>query len=584
MIAGVARLLRRRGALVLPLPLLLLACAYYNTFYIAKKSFRAAEESVAKSQTDKLPSDASGNYDMAIKQSRKVLKRHSGSRWVDDAIYLMGASYYGKGDYDSALASFGQLNALFPESEFRADALFLSGMSRTKRREYDLATAMFDSVLSAFPRYKRRDEILFAMAGTEASRRDFAAAVRRYRAVAREFPKGRFADRALMRVGEIQFEAGRYDSAYAALDALLGATRDEKAKIEAAIAQGRVLLKLKRPEEALELLKETEPAEAAGLEGDRSTGASQAEQPPIRADLADDLARLRLGQAAAMNEMGRHREAIEALEKIVTRFASSSYAAEAQFQIGYTYETRMDSLASARAAYEKVSQLAGRSVFKDQAPQRAKAIQAQMEMEGKAGSGDAEAEERAAAALRVAEILYLDRELADEALLKYSEVERDFPESRFAPRAAYARAYIKWKVAGDSLGAHEDLRVLVHRYPASTQARGAIALLAAHGADTSGLRLLLTAVVPESTAAGADTTGIPPDTTAAAPDSIGAGSAPPSMPADRPSEPDSVRGISPGEDPALPDGVPDSVRDSGTDAPVRERPRRSERAAPGKPR
>ena len=534
---------RRCMAVILPGALLLglASCAYYNTFYLAKKDFRAAEESVAKSGTDKLPSDAKANYDIAIRQSKKVIVLHSKSRWVDDAIYLMGASYFGKGEYDSSLASIGLLLSRFPKTHFRPDALFLTGMCYTKQHEYEQASAFLDSVLVRYPKYEKLDQVLFTLGESAATRRDRNRAIRWYEQVARDYPKSRYTIPAMRRVGELYFEASRYDSASIAYGAMLSASKESKDRIEAGVLQAQTLVRLGKAEEALTLLRDLEPPEAvaptatpepasSSTSGDHTGEGQTSTTPPVTpppaaaqtvsADVGDQIARLRLGEAAALSKLQQNEEALRLLRDVVQRFNQSNYAVEAQFQIGYTYETLMDSLEAARSAYDKAGQLTGRSVFKDQAAARSKALQAQIELEKKAGEGDAQAEQRAAAALRVAEILLLDRELVDAAVARYQAVEKEYPDSRSAPRAAYALAYVRWTKQGDSLGAQEQFRDLVKRYPSSLAARGAIAILAAQRADTAGLAGLLSAVVPESTAtlpegspSLSDSTSSPADTT-----------------------------------------------------------------------
>ncbi len=547
---------RRCVAGILPGVLLLglASCAYYNTFYLAKKNFRAAEESVAKSGTDKLPSDAKANYEVAIRQSKKVIVLHSKSRWVDDAIYLMGASYFGKGDYDSSLASIRLLLSRFPNTRFRPDALFLTGMCYTKQREYEQASKFLDSVLVRYPKYEKLDQVLFTMAESAATRRDRNRAIRWYEQVARDYPKSRYTIPAMRRVGELYFEASRYDSASVAYGAMLAASKENKDRIEAGVLKAQTLVRLGKAEEALTLLRDLEPPEAVAptatptpvipsTSGDHTGEGQSGTTPPVTtppaaaqtlsADLGDQIARLRLGEASALNKLQQNEEALRLLRDVVQRFNQSNYAVEAQFQIGYTYETLMDSLEAARNAYDKVAPLAGRSVFKDQAAARSKALQAQIELEKQAGEGDAQAEQRAAAALRVAEILLLDRELVDEAVARYQAVEKEYPESRSAPRAAYALAYVRWTKQGDSLGAQGQFRDLVKRYPSSLAARGAIAILAAQRADTAGLAGLLSAVIPESTAtlsegspSPSDSTSSPADTTSSAGSSRGMGPSP----------------------------------------------------------
>lgn len=505
-------LLMARFALCLAIPIAAASCVYYNTFFMAKKSFNAAEASVARSQSDRVPVDATNNYEVTIAQCRKVLLRHPKSRWADDAVYLMGASYYGKGDYDSALIRLNQFVQMYPKSKRRPDALFLSGMAQIKRHNYGEGQTAFDQVLREYPRFPRRDEIYFAVAEGAASRRDTPAAIRGYESIVRDLPKSRRMEDALRRIGEIYFDSGKLDSASIAFGRMLTLSRDSHKRAEAAVLQARTLIRLERPEEALKLVRESIPRD------DQAVGGTGIDRPPDQSydannqvnyrnpddyqvptsQPSDDIPRLRLQEAAALNKMGRPGEALETLRAILSRYGTSSYAIEAQFQIGYTYETILDSLEAARAAYEKVAQLPGRSVFRDQASQRAQAVRSFITLQKQAQTEDAAEESRAAAALRIAESLLLDRGLAKEAAEQYRKLESDFPKSRAAARAGYALAYIRWKEEKDSLGAQQEFRELVARYPDSPQARGAIKLLVSQGADTAGLNGLLRAIVPDS--------------------------------------------------------------------------------------
>ena len=499
---------------VLPMLLIgLVSCAYYNTFFLAKKNFRAAEESVAKSETDKLPSNAEGSYQNAIAQCRKLLKRYPKSRWADDAIYLMAASYFGKGDYDSALVRLADLAKLYPKNSFGAEALFLSGMCEIKRHNYEQGQACFDRVLTEYPGFQGRDKILFARAEMASSRRDARGAIRDYEELVRAYPKSPRVEDALRHIGEIHFEAGRFDSASLAFGRLLSTARDEGKRIDAAIQQSQALIRLDRGVDALDVVRKATPRQSKSAQSSGAPAQNQAG--------TEETARLLLQEAAALAHLGRTTEALATLNSVVEQYKTSSYAIEAQFQIGYTYETLLDSLDAARTAYDKVNTLSARSVFKDQATQRATALKSISDLEKQAASGDAAKEARAAAALRIGEILLLDRNLVDEAIAQYKKVEAEFPDTRVAPRASYALAYIRWKMQADTLGAQQAFRDLVARYPASVQARGAIALLDSQKADTSGLYALLQAVAPDTAGATQPVEG-PPDSLIAGPDTTGA--------------------------------------------------------------
>lgn len=468
-----------------------LACAYYNTFFVAKKSFNQAERSVAESKTEIIPAEARRWYQQTIDQCHKMLVRHENSRWIDDAIYFMAASHYGIGEYDSALFRLEELDRRFPETEYRPDALFLGGLTQSKRHEYGAADSLFELVVTEYPDYRRRDEILYTLAEAAASRREKDHATELFADLIRSYPSSRLVDSSLEQVGQLHFEEGRYDSAAVFFDQLLSTTHDEEVERNAAVLQAQTLIRLDRADDALELLKIYEPEET-------QTERQATRVPQAQKGLTEDLARLQLQQAAALNHLKRHGEAIEVLDGISERYRASSYAVEAQFQIGYTYETLLDSIDAAQSAYEKVSGLPGRSIFKQQALQRANALRSIAELQEEAGSGDAALEARADAALRIAEILYLERDMKSDAVLKYREVKNDYPETKAASRAAYALAYIRWKADRDSLRAHEMFRKLVADFPASTQARDAIKLLVSHEADTVGLASLLVAPAIDS--------------------------------------------------------------------------------------
>ena len=104
-------------------------CAYYNTFYTAKKSFDLAErETEASLDPEGRPVGAnSTNYDKAIDWSRRVISGYPTSKWVDDARVVIGRSQLAKGDYDGAIQTFQELRRLQPESDLIDQAMFYTG-------------------------------------------------------------------------------------------------------------------------------------------------------------------------------------------------------------------------------------------------------------------------------------------------------------------------------------------------------------------------------------------------------------------------------------------------------------------------
>ena len=79
-----------------------LNCAYYNTFYNAKMNYNDGVKLLA----GKTPNQAKDKFDKAIQKSAAEITNYPKSRWVDEAVYLIGMSYYWENDYLRAESQF----------------------------------------------------------------------------------------------------------------------------------------------------------------------------------------------------------------------------------------------------------------------------------------------------------------------------------------------------------------------------------------------------------------------------------------------------------------------------------------------
>ncbi|MCK5145702.1 tetratricopeptide repeat protein [bacterium] len=113
------------------LSVLLLAisgCAYYNTFYNARKAFKAGQNAIQKEGKragGAIPGQS--NFDKAIEKSQKVIDDYPQSRWVDDALLMMGKCSFYKRQYFPAIRQLNKLKEQFPDSELMPEVeLFLA--------------------------------------------------------------------------------------------------------------------------------------------------------------------------------------------------------------------------------------------------------------------------------------------------------------------------------------------------------------------------------------------------------------------------------------------------------------------------
>jgi TolA-binding protein len=112
--------------------------AYYNTFYNAKKSFEQGVEK-SESQNRKLntiqpiriyrtPMGAgSQDFQKAIDKGADILRKHDDTKWVDDALLIIGKSYFYRKEYFSADQKFEELILTTPDQELKQRAAFWKG-------------------------------------------------------------------------------------------------------------------------------------------------------------------------------------------------------------------------------------------------------------------------------------------------------------------------------------------------------------------------------------------------------------------------------------------------------------------------
>lgn len=98
--------------------------AFYNTFYNAQEDFATGMESVERQSnaldpnrfTAIFPAPSSrvdeAAFESAIDRSADVLRQHPQSKWVDDALLLIGKSYFYTSEFGAAAEKFDEIIAL----------------------------------------------------------------------------------------------------------------------------------------------------------------------------------------------------------------------------------------------------------------------------------------------------------------------------------------------------------------------------------------------------------------------------------------------------------------------------------------
>lgn len=454
-------------------------CAYYNTFYLAKKYYREGTKAQEKSLTDAPSPEAALKYDLVIRQCNKVLTEYSKSKYVDDASYLMGAALYGKGDYESALAKLANFETRFPKSPFAPDARFMEGLSRYRRKEYEVADTVFQDVDTRYPKFSRKWELYFYAAETRRALKRYDQAVTSYGRALDEAKKRHERSDALRRMGDTFMVAERPDTAAVVYAQCLKVEDRGKQRLDVALARADALRDMKRYDEAIDFLRDWDVyAAAQSREGEQG---------------------LRLYECMALS--GRVPEAMAGYRGLVEKFPRTNVAYEAQFRIGYLYEAELEDYDAAGREYDKL-RTQPQSQFSDLAARRAQSLATLKQYRATLAADTTQA--KAASAFMLAELYYFQLDKPESALIEYRRIEAEYPTSAYAAKSAYARLWIAAHDRNDTLGVMALTDTMAVRYRGTRYAESALYLWRRWSGRTDERTALLDSLLanPDTSRAG----------------------------------------------------------------------------------
>ena len=117
------------------------SCAYFNMYYNAKKSYDKAEERrKVKNTIDK------GLYENSIKELSKILEFYPNSKWVDDALLMMGQCYYRQEKYDKSKRKYVEILTNYPKSDLKDKAKVLLAKVEIALNNYDAAVELIETI------------------------------------------------------------------------------------------------------------------------------------------------------------------------------------------------------------------------------------------------------------------------------------------------------------------------------------------------------------------------------------------------------------------------------------------------------
>lgn len=451
--------MRRLSALAVALVALagLTSCAYYNTFYLAKKNYYRATDGLPY-RTTRGDGTKNQQFQKSIELSKKLLSHYPKDKLVDDAYLLWARALLGVDDPRLTITMLEDFGSRYPGSSLEPEAKFYLGVAYRQTRKYGASVRSFDEFLTAAPKHD-----LVPYAQLEKSRALVALdrdqeAVAATTSVIESQPKFKLLDEVRLVRAEALLETGAHDEARLAFQELGNRATSDEQRLDFLLREADCLEKARRYDEELDLLEDAIAHERAPV----SIDSLQSAQGMTQSRGAEAYGRLKIRIGTVQLLSGKHQEALASYQRVAEDYRRMPLGAEAQYRIGYAYETVIDDFDRARAEYNKVRDHGGGSAFADQAGQRLAGLERLAQYKSSAGDS---VEAKAEAAFLLAELYLFQLEKPDRALEEYRKIETDFDGTPIAGKALNAQGWVLSRKLDRRAEADSAFWAVIHQYP-----------------------------------------------------------------------------------------------------------------------
>ena len=316
---------------------------YFNLYYNANELFLKAEKQVTDQKKDifstepvAIPSAANADFQKVIEKCSNILQFSANSSYVDDALMILGKSFYYQKNYLKAQRKFEELISTQPESDFILEAKLWIGKCDMRLKNFADGLAILKDVRveamnedeDEFMQDAYIEEIVYYK-----SVLDYTSAIQ----TANEFLSVSDDDKinAIIwnEVGNLNVAINDYEAAVKAYQNVFEYSPDYELEVAAKISLGKALREIDENEQALSLFEDM-----------RSEDKYLEQYSEI--DLQIGITNATLGQ---------YDEAINQLTIVDTTYKGSPTSAIAKYEIASVYEYGLNQLDSAAVYYKKAA-------------------------------------------------------------------------------------------------------------------------------------------------------------------------------------------------------------------------------------
>ena len=466
------------GALAIVfLPLALSSCAYYNTFYLARKYYDRATGGMPY-VVDKAEPQAALNFGRSIDYSKKVIGNYPKSKWVDDAYLLWARALMGREDPTQTVNMLKDFPARYPQSPLKDEALFYLGAGARKSRQYSEARAALEEFLHRQPTHPLAAYAYLEQARVYMALQRPAEAAAAATQMIERFPRNRERDRALEMRAEALLAKGDHALARADYKELGTRALSDEGRFNLLLKEADCLEAGRLFDEELSLLREAmvheqEPlrqipqANPAPIDPRNPNDPNRVQTPtytPFAVTPSNDRwGKLMLRVGTVHTLQGNEDEALAMFRSVLEKLPQTGAAAEAQYRIGYVYEAVADDLDRAQDEYGRVAKMSATSPFSVQASRRLQNLERLSQF--RKSTGQDSTARKAEAGFLLAELYLFQNDKPERAVEEYRGIVDSFPGTPFAGKAMNAEAWVLSRKLNRKNQADSLWWMVVYKYP-----------------------------------------------------------------------------------------------------------------------
>ena len=435
------------------------SCVYYNTFYNAKKAFNEAESARKKDQYARGRSRGSAKYKIAIDKSLKIIENHPNTKYYDDALHVLGVSYYHTENYSKAERRFRELLANYPESEYIKETEIYLAKTKLKLRDEKEAMELFENIFVSDFDKSFKAEAAMGLGTYHFNEKNYNESQPYFQAVRDSLGNSDERKIAQNFIADGYYNTFQFKNALGAYLQILGMDPDKIEKYHALFQASQCSFSLMKISEGMDYLKTLKEDEL----------------------YFDSLGVLKLATAEALVIDGEYEEAEAIYKLLADDETNKQVAGKANYNLALMAQFDKDDLEAAKEYYDKtVSLVRGMEIGKD-ALQRSSDIGKVETFARKlvidSTTAQEAIDEAAFTQLQLSQLYWFNLNKQDTAILEMQYLIDSFPTAYDVPNAMIALSQMYREYAQDSTTADSLLRQVLAEHPTSDRIPEVLELL-----------------------------------------------------------------------------------------------------------